>query len=225
MNRAATFAKNLFFPKRCPYCGAVQGFAPVCDCADALERIRLIGWIARADAGGRGLKYLKGIIGCYRYRNPIRRGIHRMKFSGAKGAAEFFGEEMAQQVARVLPGIRFDAVIPVPSTRREIRERGYDVPLLMARRIAASLEIPLWDDILKKSRETRRQHTLSLEERRENLKGAFAVQNPDRLRRSRVLLCDDISTSGSTLEECAKPLKRAGAAEVWGIVLACTPRG
>lgn len=225
MEKALSFLKNLFFPKRCPYCGEVQGFAPVCDCADALERIRLIGWTARADADGRTLRFLKGIIGCYWYRDPIRRGIHRMKFSGAQRSAAFFGDEMAQQVTRVLPGVRFDAVIPVPSTRREIGERGYDIPLLMARRIASSLEIPLWDDILEKNKETQRQHTLSLEERRENLKGAFAVQNADRLRHKRVLLCDDVSTTGSTMEECAKPLKRAGAAEIWGIVLACTPRG
>ena len=148
-----------------------------------------------------------------------------MKFAGAKGSAIFFGQEMAQTVRRALPGVRFDAVVPVPSTRRELRERGYDVPLLMAREIASALEIPLWNDILIKSGETRRQHTLSKEERRENLKNVFAVQDAQRLRRKRILLCDDVSTTGTTLEECARPLKRAGAAEVWGVVLACTPRG
>ena len=225
MESFGALVKNILFPKRCIYCGRVQGFAPVCVCADSLERCRLIGHAVRADADGRLLRFLKGIVGCYWYRDPIRRGIHRMKFAGAKGSAIFFGQEMAQTVRRALPGVRFDAVVPVPSTRRELRERGYDVPLLMAREIASALEIPLWNDILIKSGETRRQHTLSKEERRENLKNVFAVQDAQRLRRRRILLCDDVSTTGTTLEECARPLKRAGAAEVWGVVLACTPRG
>ena len=225
MEKVTAVVKNLLFPKRCLYCGQVQGFAPVCECADELERCRLIGWSARAQADGRPLRFVKGIIGCYWYRDPIRRGIHRMKFSGAKNSALLFGDEMAQQVKRSLPGVRFDAVVPVPSAKKELKERGYDIPLLMADRIAASLEIPLWDDILIKKNETLRQHTLSLEERKKNLQDAFAVQDAQRLRRKRILLCDDVSTTGTTLEECAKPLKRAGAAEVWGIVLACTPRG
>ena len=62
--------------------------------------LALIGWSARAQADGRPLRFVKGIIGCYWYRDPIRRGIHRMKFSGAKNSALLFGDEMAQQVKR-----------------------------------------------------------------------------------------------------------------------------
>ena len=112
----------------------------------------------------------------------------------------------------------------LPSTRKERRRRGYDVPLLLARALSEALAIPLWDDILVKEFETKRQHELPLAERKGNLLGAFGLRGDAALSGRRVLLCDDVATSGATLDECAKTLKAGGAAAVWGVVFASTPR-
>lgn len=102
---------------------------------------------------------------------------------------------MAAKLTALLPDERFEGVVPVPSTRKERRRRGYDVPLLLARALSEALAIPLWDDILVKEFETKRQHELPLAERKGNLLGAFGLRGDAALSGRRVLLCDDVATS------------------------------
>ncbi len=219
MAKPLALIRALLFPKRCVYCGKVVGFAPSCRCAPQRQRCRLDGTEAMLVGAVPGLA---GGVACYRYEDPVRRGIHRLKFGGARQFASFYGEEMADKLQKTLPGLCPDAVIPIPSTRKERRERGYDIPHLLAQRIAGRLAIPLWDDILVKERETMRQHDLPLAERRGNLVGAFGIRDADRLRGKTVLLCDDVTTSGATLTQAAKTLKAGGAAQVWAVVFART---
>lgn len=224
MEKASAALKNLFFPRRCPYCGQVMGFAPGCECAPRVEECRLFGPSALLDGEGRRLAFLDGGAACYTYAGPIRQGVRRLKFEGACGLAAVYGREMAALAAQLEPGGPFDGVIPVPSTKKERRRRGYDVPLLLARALSGALAIPLWDDILIKEFETRRQHELPLAERKANLLGAFGLRDIAAVQGRRVLLCDDVATSGATLDECAKMLRAAGAASVWAVVFAATPR-
>lgn len=217
MKKVLSLIRALLFPKRCIYCGEVIGFAPRCRCEMQRRRCRLEGEAALL----RGvIPRLAGGVACYRYVDPVRRGIHRLKFGGASQFAACYGEEMAAKLREELPDLRPDAVIPIPSTRKERAERGYDIPHLMAQQIARHLAIPIWDDILIKESETQRQHDLSLKERKSNLTGAFGLCNAERLQGRIVLLCDDVATSGATLEEAAKVLRAGGAAEVWGVVFA-----
>lgn len=224
MKKAAAVLKNLLFPRRCPYCGQVVGFAPACACAPRVEACRLCGPSALLDGEGRKLAFLDGGAACYAYTGPIREGIRRLKFASASGLTAPYGHEMAAKLTALLPNERFDGVVPVPSTEKERRRRGYDVPLLLARALSEALAIPLWDDILVKEFETKRQHELPLAERKGNLLGAFGLRGDAALSGRRVLLCDDVATSGATLDECAKMLKAGGAAAVWGVVFASTPR-
>ena len=217
--KALALARALLFPKRCVYCGQVVGFLPACSCASRRESARLSG--SEAMLAG-AVPELAGGIACYRYEDPVRRGLHRLKFGGARQFALSYGEEMAQRLCEELPGLCPDAVIPIPSTRTERSDRGYDIPLLLAQQISRRLAIPLWDAILVKERETMRQHDLPLAERRGNLVGAFGLRDAERLRGKTVLLCDDITTSGATLEQAAKVLRAGGAVQVWGIVFART---
>ena len=128
---------------------------------------------------------------------------------------------MAQCAAEHFAG-EFDTVTWVPVSRKRLRRRGYDQAGLIAGEAAK-----LWDTravpLLKKTRDTPAQSKKDAAARRANVLGAFAPQNEERIKGSRILLIDDVRTTGATLGECAGVLRRAGAAEVVCAVLA-TPR-
>jgi ComF family protein len=114
----------------------------------------------------------------------------------------------------------FDFIVPVPLHSSKMRKRGYNQSELLARHISASLSIP-YVDALKRTKKTLKQSEQSKEERRKNLKDAFAVKSsPEKIINSSVLLVDDIYTTGSTVDECSKALVNYGAAKVYVITIA-----
>ncbi|MHB8780542.1 MAG: ComF family protein [Candidatus Geothermincolia bacterium] len=149
------------------------------------------------------------------YREPLRSAVHRLKFQNGRRLVPPFGELMAERAAH-LAG-RLDLVTFVPMERRRRRERGYNQAELLARDVAGRLGLPL-AETLTKTRATEAQSGLSLGERRRNLERA--VESEPVAARQRVLLVDDVMTSGSTFSECARALKRAGAASVTCLALA-----
>ncbi len=116
-------------------------------------------------------------------------------------------------------------LIPIPLDRRKLKCRGYNQSEELAKELSKILEIPLVSDNLIKIKTTPSQMELPEKERRENIKNAFLCKNPEEIRQlakkgKKILLIDDVYTTGSTMEECSKVLKEAGAKEVWGIVIA-----
>lgn len=111
-----------------------------------------------------------------------------------------------------------DLVLPVPLHRARVRQRGYNQSLLLARVLGAEAGLPVRDDVLVRWRSTRVQVGLSAEQRRVNVQGAFACLISD-LHGQRVLLIDDVLTTGATLNACATALLQAGAGEVWALTL------
>lgn len=111
-------------------------------------------------------------------------------------------------------------LIPIPLEKKKLKERGFNQAEEIAKELSIFLKISLVNNILLKIKETLPQIELSGKEREENIKGAFACQKSDILKGKKILLVDDIFTTGSTMEECARVLKKAGAKEVWGIVVA-----
>ena len=215
-------AGRLLFPDRCPYCGRVIGFLPDCPaCREQLSAIRLMGLLTSSLLHAPSLD---GAAACYRYANPVKQGILRLKFRGAKSAAAPLGKEMGAFAHAAFAGQEFDFALPVPTTPKQLRRRGYNVPALLGGGVCQILEIPLKNDILIKEYDTPAQHRLPVAQRRANLIGAFAVAGGVDLRDKRLLLVDDVITTGSTLEECAKMLRLAGAAQVWAVTLAASEK-
>ena len=113
-----------------------------------------------------------------------------------------------------------EILIPVPMHQKRLRERGYNHSSLLARELGKLTNLPVVDDCLIRQRHTPPQaRTSSVEERRSNIADAFTCRD-HRLRDKQVLLIDDVSTSGATLDACAAALKEAGATSVWGLVMA-----
>ena len=149
-------------------------------------------------------------------RPPANALVQGLKYDGWSGLAVLMGERMAQSaIPRELASERY-LITPIPTTRRRARTRGYNQARLLAETIADRVDMPLID-ALERRRDGSTQVGLHPAERRANVKRAFTVRADARatLRGARVLLVDDVLTTGSTAMEAARPLVRAGATQVF----------
>jgi ComF family protein len=128
---------------------------------------------------------------------------------------------LARALIEALPALPpADIIIPVPLHPQRLREREYNQSLLLAARLSHHAGIPLLLACLLRVRPTVPQTSLSRKERLTNLHRAFSVANPACIQSKRILLVDDVLTTGTTLHECAKTLRRAGSGPVYGLTLA-----
>ena len=154
------------------------------------------------------------------YAPPASDLIKDFKFNDATHLLADFADMLEAAVRTRLDSSAIDVVIPVPLNVHRLAERGYNQSALLARALAKRLDRRCDELSLKRVRDTEHQTRLSGEERRRNLRGAFKVVRPDMVRGRTVLLVDDVSTTGSTLDCCQDALEKAGAARVWRAALA-----
>ncbi len=152
------------------------------------------------------------------YKGTVRDAIHIYKYGRLRAMREFLGPIIADGAGRFFPDAEVAAAVPLH--RRRLAKRGFNQSLFLAKYAARTLDIPLNLDGLARIRYTRPQVELSSAEREENVKGAFAVARPEEFRDKRVLLVDDVYTTGATVRECAKVLKKAGAEKVYVLTVA-----
>jgi len=115
--------------------------------------------------------------------------------------------------------LQADVIVPVPLHSSRYKERGYNQCELLVKQLAVNLDLSIDKVTLQRTRMTESQMTLGISERHQNVKAAFACRD-DRLAGRRVLLVDDVCTTGSTLDACAAALKESGVTSVWGLTLA-----
>jgi ComF family protein len=153
------------------------------------------------------------------YRGRLRRVVRCLKFSGLAGLAGPLGERMADVLEGRTGGV--DVVVAVPLHWRRAWRRGYNQADLLARAVSRSTGLPVSRRALRRTRRTAPQRGHAREERARNVRGAFAA-NPACVSGARVLLVDDVVTTGATIRECARMLEEAGATEVQGAAVAQT---
>ena len=173
------------------------------------------------DGGGKTGEFFTACVAPLYYEGNVRESLLRFKFKDATGYAEEYGKLLADCIRTHLAG-RYDLISWVPLSRKRLKERGYDQAMLLA--LAAALEL---DDVavstLEKPLEAEKQSTMgSAEKRKANISGAYRAVDPELVEGKRILLIDDIVTTGATLSECAKTLLAAGAGEVLCAAVACT---
>ena len=159
-------------------------------------------------------RHFERCISPFYHKNEAKKGILCLKEENFLVTARGFAGEMAETVRREYGGIPFDAVTSVPLHEKDLFDRGFDQAASLAKELAARLEIP-YVPTLKKLTQTEPQKELSAVRRRGNLLGVFDVTTDVAGRR--YLLVDDVITTGSTLDECAKMLKIFGAEEVYAV--------
>lgn len=199
---------DLIYPPRCAFCrrllsGREKG---VCRfCRPKLPYVPTDGQV----------QHFRNVDKCLSplyYHGSVKDSLHRYKFGGATAYADIYSEFIVKCIDE--NQISCDSITWVPLSRRRLRRRGYDQAELLAKLIAKHLgQSPV--RLLKKQRDTPPQSkTGSVEKRRANIAGAYACLRPELVQGKQVLLVDDIVTTGATLSEAARVLKKAGAKEV-----------
>jgi ComF family protein len=206
---------GILFPDRCAGCGRTGSL--LCDRCRA--RIRPYPGTARALSlaanGDRAL--LDQVAIAFVFDGALREAIHRLKYDRVRRMAGPLGELLAQHMrAQPQPA---DVLVPVPLHPRRMAERGFNQSELLAQHLSRLSGIPMLASGLVRSRDTAHQVGLDARERHENVREAFVWQQPARPP-ARVLLIDDVLTTGATLVACAHALRLAGTREVRALVLA-----
>lgn len=164
---------------------------------------------------------LSGLRAVSSYEEPLRSCIHALKYNGNTRLAEPLGQLLARAYWHY--ALQLDAIIPVPLHDERQQQRGYNHALLLAEICAGQVNLPLYENMVVRYRATPAQVGLPAGERRQNVAGAFCCSpafTTGALFGRRILIIDDVYTTGATLEACAAPLFAAGTKEVWGLVLA-----
>jgi ComF family protein len=229
---------DLLFPPRCVYCGADLA-DPRQDwrlCSSCLAKFGLATWHACNRCGGEvpegpaasdGCKFCRNtplrfdcVIPLGGYHPGLRDAVLRMKRPSHDALSVAMGRLLAERRRERLAGVRADVIVPIPMYWGRRLGRGKNGPELLGGCLAKSLEVPMRTTILLRRRNTLPQAGLPPSQRFENVRGAFRVRRPDAVKDARVLLVDDVLTTGATCSEAAKMLKQAGAAMVAVAVVA-----
>ncbi len=216
---------DLLFPPRCigcrkmgvwlcPSCLAQVGRVEGPSCERCGRPLHTPGLCRSCRTGGWPLV---GLQSPFFFEGVIQRAVHELKYRGRRVLAEPLGELLAAHLA-ALPWPT-SAIAPIPLHRERERARGYNQAALLARALSARCGWPLLDGGLVRWRNTRPQVGLDGASRLENVRGAFRWASPEPPPR-RVLLLDDVCTTGATMEACAEALLKAGTEEVRGLALA-----
>lgn len=223
---------QLLYPLRCPVCDGIVIPAGEKICLECLNKLKLLTppWCMKC---GKKLA-LEGEFcsDCRRKEHRFARGralyeyesaapaIYRFKYGGRREYADFFGEQTAEYLGGFIRDVGPDALIPIPLHRRRKIERGYNQAQLLAERTGKYLGVPVRSDILVRKKNTSPLKYQNPEERQNNLKKAFNIAQND-VKLKRVILVDDIYTTGSTMDEAAWTLREGGVEDVFFIALAC----
>ncbi|MDI7260130.1 MAG: ComF family protein [Thermodesulfobacteriota bacterium] len=148
------------------------------------------------------------------YEGPLREAIHRWKYEEKTHLTTFFGGQLAEGLRRYWDPKSLDFLIPVPLHPKRLRERGFNQVLLLVKELSRRTGIPYQKGLLQKKRPTVPQIDLSGTEREKGVKGSFHIQRKEEVEEKKILLVDDVFTTGATVNECSKVLLTAGAKRV-----------
>lgn len=207
---------DLLFPPRCVFCRKIlkADESGMCrKCSVSISRTQ--------NGGAQSGEFFSVCVSPLYYEDSVREAILRFKFNDFTVYADVFGKLMAECIEENLKG-SYDIITWVPLSRKRLKKRGYDQAMLLAMSAALKLD-DVAVELLRKHTDVPAQSGVgSAEKRRANISGVYEVVDEELVRGKRILLIDDIITTGSTLSECSKTLKYSGAEEIVCCTLART---
>ena len=216
MGRAADFIADIFLPNRCPCCGGFIKWDALL-CGSCQERL-----VYFDNSDSRPPKGCSASVSVFEFREPANQGIYALKDGWGRNFVKFG----AGKLAEILSGSGADLVTCVPMAKRKRAERGFDQAELIGRELAERLGLPFDAHILARRPASLEQHALSGADREEFAKALYFIpEKHGDVSGKKLLLVDDVRTTGSTLSVCASLLLETGAAEVIAAALCGTVLG
>ena len=226
---------RFFWPEICPFCGKASVVGICSACRKKLEHLKIDD--PRCMKCGKPVRYFRQEY-CYDcehthhyydrgvalwiHKEPVSQSIYRFKFHNQRGFAKYYAEEVEVRLKKDIQRWNPDFIIPIPLYSGKMRKRGFNQAEVFAKELENFLGIPVYGEILTRTKHTKPQKTLGSKERKNNLQGAFVVSDAKMaalLSGKTVLLIDDIYTTGSTIDAAAQILKRAGAEKVYYLTI------
>lgn len=238
-----SYLLDLLFPKFCLGCQK-QGYFLCDDCKELLDILEFDYCLCETKPilllpdSSSGLprqsgkcqkckqKTLSGLYFALGYEKPLaKKLIHQFKYkpyikSLAKPLAKILIEHFIKTGKNTEQIWKNSVLVPVPLDNKKLKLRGYNQSEELAKELSKIIKIPVLSDVLIKTKNTPPQMGLKKEEREKNLQGVFAIKDSPAIAKNKIFLVDDVYTTGSTMQECAAILKKAGAKSVWGITIA-----
>lgn len=207
---------DLFFPPICGICGKLNKDGLCNKCKIQLEKV------AENDILKQDLEdiYIKELIYIFKYEGIIRKLILDYKFHEKPYMYVCFVNFVLKNEKIFEKLQSYDTIIPVPISKKRMKERGYNQSLLIAKKLSREVKIPLQVNCLLKTKNIIEQSKLNKEQRKQNIQNVYELKNGEILNNKRILLIDDIYTTGSTVNECAKILQQARPEKIDVLVLA-----
>lgn len=223
----ASYLTDALFPRRCPVCGEIVMPKGQLICRPCLKELSLVKSPVCKKCGkeviGERIEYCFDCtrhkrtfeygIALFNYNEAAKRAMAGIKYKNRREYLDFFADAAVKRCLKKLALMQADVLIPVPVHPSRLRKRGFNQAEVFANYLSPALNIPVCTDILVRSKKTDPQKGLNPSERLKNLEKAFAIDSlPPGV--SNVILIDDIYTTGSTMEACARVLMRAGVKKV-----------
>ncbi len=231
-NKALELSINLLLPLRCPVCDEPVRLGEGLICRNCLGKLEVIKEpvcfrcgkpLHKAeqeycrDCGQREHSFICGRA-LYVYES-MHSSIYRFKYCDRQEYAIFFGREMAVKLNEFIAQINADGLLPVPISKARYEKRGYNQAELLARELGKQLCIPVFTELVERTKDTLPQKGLNALERQKNLKKAFKIVQND-VKLNTIIIVDDIYTTGSTIDALSKVLLSSGVKKVYFVALA-----
>lgn len=232
MSREKNKIVQLLFPLRCPVCDRiVRPFGKkICPECCGVLKVAKAPWCMKCgkqlqqeeefckDCRTMQHEYVRGRA-LYEYES-VAPSIYRFKYAGRQEYADFFGEEIVNNLHDFIERVGAEALVPVPLHSKRFRKRGYNQAELLAKAVSRYSGIPVYRKLLVRSKNTVPLKYQNPVERQNNLKKAFNIAQND-VKLKTIIVVDDIYTTGSTIDEVTRTLKAAGVSDVYFLALAC----
>ena len=205
---------HLLYPWKCVFCESVLKDTDICrECEEKLP-------YTVGDSAMQKFPFIDKCVSPLYYKDKVRASVHRYKFGGCSAYSRRYAALMSDCVENNLDCRGIDVISWIPLSKKRLRQRGYDQARLLAEEIAAKTGLPCRQLLQKVKNNSAQSLTRDAKQRHENVAGVYALDDGADVSGLRILLVDDVVTTGATMSEAARILRKAGAKSVFGVTLA-----
>ncbi len=205
---------HLLYPWKCVFCESVLKDTDICrECEEKLS-------YTVGDSAMQKFPFIDKCVSPLYYKDKVRASVHRYKFGGCSAYSRRYAALMSDCVENNLDCRSIDVISWIPLSKKRLRQRGYDQARLLAEEIAAKTGLPCRQLLQKVKNNSAQSLTRDAKQRRENVAGVYALDDGADVSGLRILLVDDVVTTGATMSVAARILRKAGAKSVFGVTLA-----